>query len=389
MFTTRSPEWLEDLAERRRRVQSALAAQSADGLLIAHPVNLLYLTGRVYCGWLYLPAVGEARSFVRRPNTLEGPGIFQVRKPEQIPEILQAEGVPLPKRVLLEAQDLTHWDWLRLAALFPEAETEDGSSLLRGCRAVKSPGELAVMRLTGSRQAALIDQFASVYEPGMTDQAWMTEIFGLMMRAGSLGHLRVSGSTMEPFIGCILVGENGAEPSPYDYALGGSGLSPALPVGQSGVRLEAGMSALVDVPGNFFGYLTDCSRTFSIGTLPPRALEAHQLSIEIEQAIAEAGRPGTPCVALYEMALEMAARAGFADCFMGTRQQAQFVGHGTGLVINEWPVLGARSRHRLEAGMCVALEPKFVIEGVGPVGVEDTFVVTPEGMRNITPCDPA
>ncbi len=389
MFKTLSPEWLDDLAVRRKNLQAALSVQRADGVLVAHPVNLLYLTGRVYCGWLYLPVEGSPRYFVRRPNDLTGEGVFQVRKPEQIPEMLQAEGLPLPKTVLLENQELTYWDWMRLSALFPGAEVVDGSSLLRQARAVKSAGELSLMRRTGSRQASLIDQFASVYEPGMTDQAWMIEIFRLMMQGGSLGHLRVSGSTMETFIGCILAGPNGAAPSPYDYALGGCGLSPALPVGQAGIRMEPGMSVMVDVPGNFYGYLTDCSRTFSIGPLPERAYAAHRVSIAIERAIAEAGKPGTPCVALYEMALEMAAQAGLADCFMGTRQKAQFVGHGTGLVINEWPVLGARSTHRLEAGMCVAVEPKFVIEGVGPVGVEDTFVVTPDGMRNITPCDPA
>jgi Xaa-Pro aminopeptidase len=29
----------------------------------------------------------------------------------------------------------------------------------------------------------------------------------------------------------------------------------------------------------------------------------------------------------------------------------------------------------LEAGMVLALEPKFVIEGIGAVGIENTFIV--------------
>ena len=52
-------------------------------------------------------------------------------------------------------------------------------------------------------------------------------------------------------------------------------------------------------------------------------------------------------------------------------------------------MLGARSKEVLEAGMCIALEPKFVIPGTGAVGVEDTFVVTPGGMENLTACDPS
>ena len=105
-------------------------------------------------------------------------------------------------------------------------------------------------------------------------------------------------------------------------------------------------------------------------------------------ALAAAGIPGTRCEDLYALALKMAEDAGFSDCFMGGAQKAKFVGHGTGLVINEQPVLCARSKETLEAGMCIALEPKFVIPGTGAVGVEDTFLVTAGGMEGLTPCDP-
>ena len=97
--------------------------------------------------------------------------------------------------------------------------------------------------------------------------------------------------------------------------------------------------------------------------------------------------PASPCALLDVLALKKAEDAGFADYFMGFAQKAKFVGHGTGLVINEQPVLGARSKDVLEAGMCIALEPKFVIPGTGAVGVEDTFLVTPSGMECLTPCD--
>jgi len=141
------------------------------------------------------------------------------------------------------------------------------------------------------------------------------------------------------------------------------------------------------VAGNFCGYLTDCARTFAIGRLAPEAVRAHRVSIDIQRALAAAGMPGARCEDLYELALRMAEEAGLVACFMGGAQKAKFVGHGVGLVINELPVLGARSKDVLEAGMCVALEPKFVIPGTGAVGVEDTFLVTDAGMESLTPCE--
>jgi Xaa-Pro aminopeptidase len=352
-------------------------------------VNLLYLTGRIFMGSVYVPAEGAPWFFVRRPCGLTGPNVVEIRKPEQIAEILRDAGVALPQTLLLEGDDLTFSEYTRLGSVFADAAASNGSGLLRQCRAIKTPYEIRIMKKTGSRHADVIARYASVYEPGMTDQSWSIEMFRLMLQAGNLGLFRIAGGSMEGFMGTILAGDNGGAVSPYDFALGGAGLHPSLPVGQSGVALKEGMAVMVDIAGNFYGYLTDCTRTFGIGKLAPKALEAHALSIAIRNALAVAGKPGARCEDLYALALKMAEDAGLADCFMGGAQKAKFVGHGTGLVINEQPVLGARSKDVLEAGMCIALEPKFVIPGTGAVGVEDTFLVTPSGMEILTPCDPA
>lgn len=389
MFTGYSIELLGDLAVRWSRLQARLCEAGADALLVGTNVNLFYLSGRVFMGYVYLPVAGKPWFFVRRPCGLAGENVAEIRKPEQVPEILAAAGVPLPKRVLLEGDELSFSEWTRLGALFAGAEVASGSGLLRQSRSVKTPYEVRVMKKTGARHAAVVGQYASVYEPGMTDQAWSIEMFRLMLRAGGLGIFRIAGGSMEGFMGTVLAGDNGGAVSPYDFALGGAGLHPSLPVGQSGVVLREGMSVMVDIAGNFYGYLTDCSRVFSVGRLAQRALDAHQVSIDIQHAVAAAGRPGVRCEDLYALALKLAGEAGLAECFMGLEQKAKFIGHGTGLVINEQPVLGARSKDVLEEGMCIALEPKFVIPGTGAVGVEDTFVVTAAGMENLTACDPS
>ena len=72
---------------------------------------------------------------------------------------------------------------------------------------------------------------------------------------------------------------------------------------------------------------------------------------------------------------------------MGHRQQAGFVGHGIGIEINEMPVLAPRSKEILAEGMVFALEPKFVIPGVGAVGIENSFAVTAGGLEKLTPMD--
>ncbi|MDE6513124.1 MAG: M24 family metallopeptidase, partial [Muribaculaceae bacterium] len=60
-------------------------------------------------------------------------------------------------------------------------------------------------------------------------------------------------------------------------------------------------------------------------------------------------------------------------------------GHGIGIAVNEQPVLAPRSKSVLAEGNVIAIEPKFVIPGFGAIGIENTYVVTPDGMRRITP----
>ncbi len=69
---------------------------------------------------------------------------------------------------------------------------------------------------------------------------------------------------------------------------------------------------------------------------------------------------------------------------MGTKQQAKFVGHGIGLQINELPVLTPRSKEELLPNMVFALEPKFVLPGIGAVGIENSFLVTGTGLEKLT-----
>ena len=80
-------------------------------------------------------------------------------------------------------------------------------------------------------------------------------------------------------------------------------------------------------------------------------------------------------------------RAGMADYFMGVGQKAKFIGHGIGLEINEAPVIAPRMKQELEPGMVFALEPKIVLPGVGPVGIENSWAVGAEGLEKLTICE--
>ncbi|MCD8182726.1 MAG: Xaa-Pro peptidase family protein [Bacteroides sp.] len=376
-----------ELKLRRDKIRALMAQRDIDAALITCNVNLIYTYGRVVSGYLYLPLNAPAHLFIKRPNNIEGEHIHPIRKPEQLPDLLKECGLPIPAKLMLEGDELPFTEHNRLAACFPETEVVScGTALIRQARSVKTAIELEMFRRSEIAHAKAYDQIPSVYRPGMTDRELCIEIERLMRLEGCLGIFRVFGQSMEIFMGSLLSGDNAAAPSPYDFALGGEGMDPSLPGSVNGAPLQEGQSVMVDMGGNFYGYMGDMSRVFSIGKLPENAYAAHQTCLEIQEAVAAMAKPGTVCEDLYNTAIDIVTKAGFADYFMGVGQKAKFIGHGIGLEINEMPVLAPRMRQELEPGMVFALEPKIVLPNVGPVGIENSWAVTSDGLDKLTLC---
>jgi Xaa-Pro aminopeptidase len=357
--------------------------QNIEACLISSSVNIYYLTGRIFDGYIYFSREGELIYIVRKPGTFEDSKMIYIRKPEDIPALLQDKKRNFPSTLGLEADQLTYNEYIRLQKIFNPTQTANATTILRQSRMLKTPWEIEQIRYSAQRHAEVYGKIASLFQPGMTDLDLQYEIERVMRQHGSIGVFRAFGNNMDIFMGSILVGDNAGNPSPCDFALGGAG-NPALPIGASGTRIENGQSVAVDMSGNYTAYMSDMTRVYSYGTLPDEAYRAHQVSIDMNRWLIENGKPGVSCAEIYEQSLEKAKAAGLAANFMGTVQQAKFVGHGVGIEINELPVLMGRSNDVLQPGMVFAYEPKFVLPGTGAVGIENTYLVTDSGIEKLT-----
>lgn len=370
-----------------RRIQQAMRQEEADGCLLTMNMNLYYVSGQVFNGYFYLPAEGRPYWFVKRLTVPETNQVHVIRKPEQMPELFRDLNLAMPRKLLLEEDELSYNEYIRLQHVFRAEATGNASALIRHIRMIKTPWEIEQMRISARKHEAVYREIPACYRPGMRDIELQIEIEKRMRVHGSLGYFRAFGSNMDIFMGSLLAGENAGEPSPFDFALGGTGMHASGPLGANGTLLEEGTTVMADMSGNYTAYQTDMTRVFSIGKLPDRAYRVHRVALEIQARMERTAKPGVPCAELYRDALAMAGQEGLEDCFMGTRFQAKFVGHGVGLEINELPVLTTRSKDILQPGMTFAFEPKFVLAGIGAVGIENTFLVTDSGVEKMTLLD--
>lgn len=375
-----------ELDRRLAAFQAALRAEGLDGALLVQSVDLYYLTGTTQSSHLVVPARGEPVLLVRK--TLERARIESsldriepLRSLRDLPEAIFAAGIA-GGRLGLELDVLPATRYLDYARRLEGFELADCSGALRRLRSVKSPWELDRIREAGRMLAGLGDCMADVLREGMTEVELAAEVERWLRRQGHQGVLRMRAFNGEVHYGTITAGPSAAEPGGTDTPLVGVGMNPYVGKGPSTRPIGRGEPVIVDLCGSSLGYLSDQTRTYSLGPLPSRLREAYDLSLSIMRQVAAAAAPGVPGSALYELANELAGelRPAFASA-----DRVSFVAHGFGLELDEPPFLARGYDQPLEAGMVFALEPKFFFVGEGAVGVENSYAVTETGVEVLTP----
>jgi len=378
-----------ELKQRIFKFQRYLKKENIDGALILQRMDLFYFTGTIQQAHFYIPAEGDPvlmvrKSYDRAKAESSVKKIVHLERPSDIPGILKANGYAAPLRMGLELDVLPANLLFSYQRLFQGTILLDISHFIRSIRSVKSEYELKIMR----QAARLSDQLAAwvphILRAGMTELELAGKIEAEARRLGHQGIVRMRLWGSEMFYGHLLSGATGAVPSFLSSPTGGVGASPAVAQGPGFKTIQRHEPVLVDYIFAYNGYLSDHTRIFSIGPLPAELMAAHAAMLEVQQMIKKLAKPGVQSGDIYQRALEKTKDLGYADHFMGIgNERVQFVGHGIGLEVDEYPFLAAGQQLKLQAGMTIALEPKLVFPGKGVVGIENTHVVTADGLEQL------
>ncbi len=380
---------VEDLRARAARLQRHLAADGLAGAVLVQNVDRYYFAGTMQAGMVVVPPAGDPLVLVRRdPERAARETPLPVEPLGSVKEVadrVRRRLGELPSPLGLELDVLPVGQVERLHGLFAGVSFGDASPAIQRTRAVKSPWELAQIRRAAEAVAEAVTTVPRYLAPGVTELELAARLECELRLRGHGGVTRMRGFNQEMFFGHVMGGATAAEVSFLDAPTGGRGLGPALPQGASVRPLQVGEPVVVDLVGNWQGYLSDQTRIFSLGEPSPELIAVHGAALAVQAAVVAAARPGVPAAALYRVALEAAAATPFGRWFMGEAHKVSFVGHGIGLEVDELPFLARGFDLPLEEGMVFALEPKFILPGRGAVGVEDTYVVTAHGVDRLTP----
>lgn len=210
---------------------------------------------------------------------------------------------------------------------------------------VKSPADIAKMRRAGRIVAEVLALVESELRPGISTG----ELDRLAER-----HIRAAGA-IPSFKG--YPGNNPRKPFPASICIS---IDDEIVHGIPGERtIRPGMVVSIDAGAILDGWHGDAARTFYVGDEPPTATRAliEGTRLAMMAGIA-AARPGNHIEDIGAAVEDIAAPAGFGVI-------RHYVGHGIGRQMHEEPQVpnyrtGWTGR-KLEAGLCLAIEPMFTL----------------------------
>ncbi|PWG03123.1 M24 family metallopeptidase [Sphingosinicella humi] len=356
----------EERQARIAKAQRLMRDQGLSALLIEPGASLVYFTGVQW--WrserltaAVLPVEGEiaiVTPFFEEPSVRESLGVpAEVLTWNEHEDPLKLVAGWLGKRKLTGPvgieETVRHFAIDGLQKAMPGVEIRSGAQVVRGCRMVKSPAEIALMKLANDVTVAAYRHTHSRIERGMTP----SDIGAIMNEATTA----LGGN---PGFALVLLGEASAYPH-------GSGQPQ---------EVREGEVVLMDCGCDVHGYQSDISRTFVFGEPTQRQREVWDQMHKGQQIAFEAAKLGATCGSVDD-----AVRAYYESLGYGPDYKlpglSHRTGHGIGLDGHEPVNLVRGETTKLAPGMCFSNEPGLYIPGQFGIRLEDCFYMTDAGPK--------
>ena len=357
--------------ERLARLAKARALMRREGLgaiLIEPGASLDYFTG---VRWsrserltaALIPAVGDPiilTPFFEKPSVAESLGVpAEIRTWNEDEEPLRLVANWLRERKLTNAPigiEETNRFFIvdRLKAALPRLAVRNANAVVRGCRMIKSPAELALMQAASDITIAAIRETHGKLREGMTRDEVSELLEAAMVARGGT----------DPWA-LVLLGEASAYPH-------GSGKPQTV---------KRGEVVLIDTGCAVRGYQADISRSFVFGADPSREQRRVWEQVAQGQKTAmQAARIGATAGSVDDAVRAAYTRWGYGPGYK-LPGLSHRTGHGIGMEGHEPVNLVRGETTRLAPGMCFSNEPGIYLPGRFGVRLEDCFHMTAAGPR--------
>jgi Xaa-Pro dipeptidase len=240
-----------------------------------------------------------------------------------------------------------------LTKAMPQVEIRNAAPVVRGCRMIKSPAELALMRKAADVTIAAYRHTWPMIDKGMTPADIAAIMNGATEKLGG-----------NPEFALILLGEASAYPH-------GSGKPQ---------QVRKGEVVLMDCGCTVHGYQSDISRTFVFGEADSGQRKVWNQMRKGQDIAFAAARLGAPAGSVDDAVRRQYEAWGYGPGYKlpGTSHRT---GHGIGMEGHEPVNFVHGETTKLAPGMCFSNEPGIYLPGKFGIRLEDCLYMTASGPR--------
>jgi len=356
-----------------------------DGALLFHAVDMCYFSGTAQDGLVYVPRDGDPVVMIKRSlerAAEESP--LEVRQLRNMRNLKSDLGIPKGAVMGLEMDVLPCSFYFKIDKALENARFVDVAERIKHIRSVKSDFELGLIKESARILEAGFSSVPDFLKEGMREVDLISRLEMVMRSMGHQGSLRFRRFNSIVPLGHVMSGPAAACPSFLASPTGGKGTSLIFPQGAGYSKIKRNEPVFVDMVGIYNGYIADATRIFSLGKIEPELEEAYHAACQIEVELAREMSAGKTGRELYQLSEAAGADLGYQDHLGGPPGgKCGFVGHGVGLELDEYPVIGPLD-HELQSDMTIAIEPKIIYPDKGVLGIEDTFLTTNGEAESLT-----
>jgi Xaa-Pro dipeptidase len=372
-----NPITKDERSERQERARKLMAENSLDAIVLMEGTSLRYFTGIRWWGGermfaLVLPAKGAA--FYICPSFEEGRAREQLAnapdgdhaevrtwQEDGNPYALLNQGLQdrnIATGNLGIEESIRYLFVNNIAQNAPQAKLASATPVTAGCRMIKSPHEITLMRLASQVTISVYEAVYHELHEGMTQH----DVGNLIEKAYA--------RTGFPGDASVMVGEYSANPH-------GSNTPQTI---------REGTIVMIDDGCVVEGYQSDITRTFVLGRPTDKMKQVFDIVHRAQSAALAAAKPGAPCGSVDDAARKIITDAGYGPDY---KYFTHRLGHGLGMDGHEWPYLVRGNKTLLQANITTSNEPGIYIPGAFGVRLEDDLHVTQDGAELFTPQSPS
>jgi Xaa-Pro dipeptidase len=372
-----TPITREERQQRQERARQLMKENGLNAIVLMTGTSLQYFAGIRWWGGermfaLVLPADGNA--FYVCPGFEEGRAREQIKNApegehpdvriwqedespyERMAQGLQDRGIATGVIGIEETIRFVFCEGMSKATT--QAKLVSATPVTAGCRMIKSPHEIALMRLASQVTLAAYEATYRSIKDGMTQP----QVQDLVQKAHE--QLGFTGGAD------VQVGEFSAFPH--------GSVTPQV--------VHEGTIVLMDGGCTVEGYESDITRTFVLGKATDKMKSVFEIVHRAQSAALAAAKPGAECGSVDAAARKVVTDAGYGPDY---KYFTHRLGHGLGMDGHEWPYLVRGNPVKLQANITTSNEPGIYIRGEFGVRLEDDMHVTENGAVLFTPQSPS